>query len=130
MALIQSGQLPQAEMAIQRARVAMGKRSQDTPYVRVALLENEADLALAQGKPALAMERFAAALAFAETLYPASHQRITILRLGKALAMLDAGQKVEGDELLRASLQQLGNKPDCRQYQVDEARRRLGRDTY
>lgn len=125
MALLQSGQLASAQLALGRARAAFGEQAGQAPYVQAALLENEADLALAKGDAAVAIGRFDAAMATAGKLYPAGHQRLTVLQLGRGLAMLDAGHADAARPLLREALQQLGERRDCRQYQIDDARRRL-----
>lgn len=126
MALIDTHQLDPAAAALARARDALGTRAENTPYVQAILLENEADLALAQAHAADAATRYTTALAAARKLYPATHPRLAVLQLGRGLALFDAGQTLTGKALLRDALQRLGTRPTCRADQVALARRRLG----
>lgn len=127
MALIQTHRLAEAATALTRARKALGGKAADTPFVHMTLLENEADLALAQGQPALALERYTAAIALAGTLYPESHPRLAILHIGLGLALIDSGQTGSGRSTLATALRRLDPHPSCRQYQVNAARRAIGR---
>lgn len=126
MALIQQHRLDAAAGELAQARAALGNDAAATPYVQVALLENEADLALARGHAADAAARYAAALAVATQLYPADHPRLAVLRVGHGLALLDGGQQAGGRALLGEALRRLGTQPDCRAGQIALARQRLG----
>lgn len=123
MALIREHRLPEAEAALSRAKQALNGREHDTPFVHATLLENEADLAMAQGKPALALTRYTHAITVARTIYPEDHARLAVLRIGQGLALIDAGSSAQGHALLETALHQLGQHPTCRRYQTDAARR-------
>lgn len=125
MAHIRLRQYPQAGAALVRARAALGDHAEETPYVQAALLENEADLALAQGRARAALARYDEALAVGAHLYPAGHQRLTVLRLGRGLALLGAGDADAARPLLRDALERIGTRPDCRGPQIAQARRLL-----
>lgn len=121
MALNRGGHLDLAAAALARARNAL-RAPQDTPFVWATLLQNEADLALAQGHGRQAAARYATALAAAERLYPPGSQRLAVLRLGRGLALRQAGEANEGLALLRDALQAIGNHPDCRGNLIARAR--------
>lgn len=125
MALIQSGQLDEAARVLKRARKVLGANPSATPYIQVTLLENEADLALAQRRPAEAIRRFDIASASAMQNYPDGHRRLAMLALGRGLALVAAGDDTLGRALLRQSLAEVGIRPDCRDNQIAMARQLL-----
>lgn len=125
MALIRSGQLDEAALALKRARKAFAIGVTSMPYLQVTLMENEADLALAQRHPAEAVNRFDAAIASAMQTYPNGHRRLDMLDLGRGLALVAVGHDAAGRALLRQSLGRVGNRPDCRDNQIAVARQLL-----
>lgn len=125
MALIQGHHADAAARALARARQALGADAAATPYIQVTLLENEADLALAQDHPAQAARRYDTAIDAATKTYPAGYRRLSMLRLGLGLALVGDGHTVDGKALLRQSLQAVGQRPDCRGDQIAMARQRL-----
>jgi serine/threonine-protein kinase len=127
MALIREGQLSEAADALREAEAAVLAHPDINPYVRAIVLENRADLALAERDKRAAVARFDAALDAATPLYPPDHPRLAVLRLGRGLALVQSGENGEGDLWLRQSLATLGDRPDCRANQIDEARRLLSR---
>lgn len=122
MALLQGHHADEAAHALARARQALGTNAAATPYIQVTLLENEADLALAQGRPAEAARRYDTAIDAATKTYPAGYRRLSMLRLGLGLALVDEGHVMDGKALLRQSLQAVGQRPDCRGNQIAMAR--------
>jgi serine/threonine-protein kinase len=122
MALLQGHHADEAAHALARARQALGTNAAATPYIQVTLLENEADLALAQGRPAEAARRYDTAIDAATKTYPAGYRRLSMLRLGLGLALVEEGHAVDGKALLRQSLQAVGQRPDCRGNQIAMAR--------
>ena len=125
MAHIRQHQYDQAQAALTRAHTALGPSGTTSPYVLVALLENEADLALAQDRIPLAQTRYEEALAVADRLYPADHARLSILRLGRGTALIEMGDTTTGKPLVREALQQLRNRPNCRMAAIEHARHLL-----
>lgn len=124
MALLRQGDTAGAEQALDRADAILQAPGAATPFVQAIVLENRADLALAQQRYAAAIELFDAAIAAAQPLYAPQHQRLTILQLGRGLALSLAG-RAQGQALLAAALDRLGNSPDCRANQIEQARRLL-----
>lgn len=127
MALIRSGKLDEAGHALQRARDVLGERAAAMPYIHVTLLENEADLALAQRRPAEALRRFDTAIAAALRTYPNGHRRLAMLSLGRGLALVGVGRAAAGEALLQQALSEVGDRPDCRDNQIAMARELLTR---
>lgn len=125
MALILGHHPDQAARALERARQALGTHAAATPYIQVTLLENEADLALAQKHPAEAARRYGTAIEAATKAYPTGHRRLSMLRLGLGLALVDEGRATDGKTLLRQSLQAVGHRHDCRGDQIATARQWL-----
>lgn len=126
MALLRQGDTAGAAQALDRADAILQAPAAATPFVQAIVLENRADLALAQQRYPAAIELFDAAIAAAEPLYAPQHQRLTILQLGRGLALSLAGGK-QGQALLTAALDRLGDSPDCRANQIEQARRLLAR---
>jgi tetratricopeptide (TPR) repeat protein len=122
MALVHQGDTAGAAQALDQADAILQTPAAATPFVRAIVLENRADLALAQQRYAAAITLFDQAIAAAEPLYAPQHQRLTILQLGRGLALSQAGRRGEGHALLAAALDRLGESPDCRSYQIAQAR--------
>lgn len=125
MALLQSGQLEQAERTLAAARQALGTSAATAPFVNAVLLQNEADLALAQHQPARALSLYDETLAVAHSLYAADHPRLAVIEIGRGLALVDSGQRAQGTALLRSALTRLGTRPDCRAAQRARAQQLL-----
>lgn len=123
MALVQAQQLPEAETILAQAKRDLGANGANLPYVQLALQQNEADLALAQGRASEAATRYRAALDTARKIYPDTARAVSVLRLGLGLALVRAGQSEEGQPLLQAALDALGSRADCRSRIFAEARK-------
>jgi serine/threonine-protein kinase len=126
MALVAQRRFDPAAQALARARGALGTHAAASPFVYATLLENEADLALAQGHGPQARARFTAALAAARNVYSSGTERLAMLRLGQGLALLQVGDAAAGRPMLRQALADIGDHPDCRAGQIAQARRLLG----
>ena len=122
MALLRQGDTAGAAQALDEADAILHAPGAATPFVQAIVLENRADLALAQQRYAAAIGLFDRAIAAAGPLYAPQHQRLTILQLGRGLALTQAGRRGEGQALLAAALDRLGNSPDCRANQIEQAR--------
>ncbi|MEO7325650.1 MAG: serine/threonine-protein kinase [Dokdonella sp.] len=125
MALIREGHLQEANAELSTAEAVLATHPGETPYAQAVTLENRADLMLAQHRYAEAIKRFDTAIEAATPLYPAEHPRLAVMRLGRGLAMLGAHATEEGKVVLRDALHIIGDRPDCRSNQIDDARRLL-----
>jgi serine/threonine-protein kinase len=123
MALIREGHLREAEQELGKAEAILATHPDETPYAQAVALENRADLTLAQEHYSDAISRFDAAIVAATPLYPAGHTRLAVLRVGRGLAMVGAGDTSAGKALLREALRIIGDRPDCRGNQIEAARR-------
>ncbi len=121
MALLQDGRMDAAASQLQRARSSLDELPDASPYVRGALHEVDADLALARGQPHKALAGYDAALGLARTLYPQGHSRLAILDLGRGLALSDMGRTKAGAEALQDALHSLGRRAWCRRGQLQRA---------
>lgn len=122
MALIGSGDLDAAAGALDAADTALAAHPGGNALARLATLHNRADLALAAGRNADAARLFAQALADAAAIYPPGHQRLTMLELGRGLALSRGTDPDAGRTLVVDALARLGDKPDCRAGRIAQAR--------
>lgn len=122
MAQLRQGDTAAAEQSLERADAVLRRVATPQPFVQAIVLENRADLALAQQRYAMAIGLFDRAIAAAEPLYAPQHPRLAILQLGRGLALSLAGREPEGRALLAAALDRLGSRPDCRDNQIAQAR--------
>lgn len=125
MALLRQGDTAGAAQALDHADAILQAPGAATPFVQAIVLENRADLALAQRRYAAAIDLFDRAIAAAGPLYAPQHQRLTVLQLGRGLALSLAGYGRQGHALLAAALGRLGDSPDCRANQIAQARQLL-----
>jgi serine/threonine-protein kinase len=125
MALLRQGDTAGAAQALDRADAILQAPGAATPFVQAIVLENRADLALAQRRYAAAIDLFDRAIAAAGPLYAPQHQRLAVLQLGRGLALSLAGYGRQGHALLAAALGRLGDSPDCRANQIAQARQLL-----
>lgn len=125
MALIRGRQWDEAADALMRARRALGEQAAETPYIQLTLLENQADLALGQGRADAAIEGFERSLALAPSIYPPDHPRVLMLQLGHGLALVVGGDVAGGERRMRESLRLIGERPDCRANRIASARQLL-----
>jgi len=127
MALTRSGHFAEAQAALTSAESILRSHPADNPYAQAILLENQADLALAEGHFAQAVERYDAAIIAATPLYAADHPRRAVLQLGRGLALWHAGRADEGRAAIDSALGVLGDHADCRADQIADARKLLAR---
>lgn len=122
MALLRQNDTAAAEQALDRADAILRGLESPQPFVQAIVLENRADLALAQQRYDSAIDLFDRAIAAAEPLYAPQHPRLAILQLGRGLALTLAGREPQGRALLAAALDRLGDRPDCRDNQIAQSR--------
>jgi eukaryotic-like serine/threonine-protein kinase len=122
MALLRQFDTAAAEQALDRADAILRRLESPQPFVQAIVLENRADLALAQQRYDSAIDLFDRAIAAAEPLYAPQHPRLAILQLGRGLALTLAGREPQGRALLAAALDRLGDRPDCRDNQIAQSR--------
>lgn len=125
MALVRQGDTAGAAEALDHADAILQAPGAATPFVQAIVLENRADLALAQQRYAAALDLFDRAITAAGPLYAPQNQRLTVLQLGRGLALSLAGYGRQGHALLATALDRLGNSPDCRANQIAQARQLL-----
>ena len=122
MALIGNGDLDGAASALDAADAALAVHPGGNALARLAALHNRADLALAAGRNADAARLFAQALADAAAIYPPGHQRLTMLELGRGLALSRGADADVGRTLVVDALARLGDNADCRAGRIAQAR--------
>lgn len=122
MALIGTGDLDGAGRALDAADAALATHPGGNALPHLATLHNRADLALARGQGAEAARLFARAIADAGKIYPPGHQRLTMLELGRGLALARGSHAAEGRELVVDALARLGGRSDCRTWRITQAR--------
>lgn len=125
MALIKDGQLDGASAALLTARQALGAHAEELPYIHLTLLQNEADLALAQQRYTDAATRYRETMQIASRLFPSKHRSYAALQLGLGLSLMHSGHTNEGRQFIHQALSRLGTRADCRSEMIASARRLL-----
>lgn len=127
MALIKDHQLDDAAQALSMAREALGNHGEELPYISLTLLQNEADLALAQHRYADAITRYRETMQIASRMFPSNHRGYATLQIGVGLALINNGQKDEGQQSIKQALNTLGTRADCRSEMIASARQALSK---